>query len=70
MNKITGKYKNIRILGSGGYSKVYEMLNLKNNKRFAFKEFLEKCTLKDIKNELSILKLLENEEIFLKFYGY
>ena len=68
-DSLTDYYKIIKIIGKGGYSKVYEVQNQKTSKLFACKKIskINVIDLPKFKNEINIMCGMEHPNI-VKFY--
>lgn len=63
------EFKAIRLIGSGGYGQVIELLHIPTGKHFAGKIIRKsKHSSKNIKNEISIMKSVKDKNI-IHFYG-
>ena len=66
VNNIWDEYQKYEIIGTGGFSKVYRAKNIKTNKYVAIKEIDKtKANIKDILNEIDIMKKLKSENSLL-----
>ena len=64
-----GKYKCIKPLKGGGFSIVYEMLDVVTKNKYAFKVIKSSIFTDMLKNEYKALKTFKNNSSFLPFYG-
>ncbi len=66
---IANRYEKLELLGGGGFSHVYKVLDTQNGKIYALKEILHVDATQLIDDEIATLKKLNESGESLKYYG-